>query len=99
MLSQKGKCKSQCGGSETVFVKKEIPWPQNYILGGNLKSRVSYDNLSISQWVSGFATIIRDEKIQMLNNVCLIILQKSWTIVVSLGAKQLRGHMWSWYAG
>ena len=25
MLSQKGKCKSQHGGSETVFVKKEIP--------------------------------------------------------------------------
>ena len=62
MISQKGKCKSQRGGSETVFVKKEIPWPQNYILGGSTKSRVSYDNLSISQWVSGFASIIRDEK-------------------------------------
>ena len=62
MLSHKGKCKSQRGGSETVFVKKEIPWPQNYILGGSSKNRVSYDNLSISQWVSGFASIIRDEK-------------------------------------
>ena len=62
MISQKGKCKSQHGGSETVFVKKEIPWPQNYILGGSTKSRVSYDNLSISQWVSGFASIIRDKK-------------------------------------
>ena len=34
----------------------------NYILGGNSKFRVSYDSLSISRWVSGFATIIRDEK-------------------------------------
>ena len=31
-------------------------------LGGSNKGKVSYDNLSISQWVSGFATIIRDEK-------------------------------------
>ena len=48
--------------SETVFVKCAVPWPQNVILGGSNKSRVSYDSLSISQWVSGFATIIRDEK-------------------------------------
>ena len=62
MISQKGKCKSQRGGSETAFVKNEIPWPQNYILGGSSKCRVSYDNLSISQWDSGFVTIIRDGK-------------------------------------
>ena len=58
----KGKLKSQRGGSETVFVKREVPWPQNFILGGSTKSRVSYDSLSISQWVSGFATIIKDEE-------------------------------------
>ena len=61
-ISDKGKCKSQGGGSETVFVKHEVPGPQNVILGGSNKSRVSYDSLSISQWVSGFATIICDEK-------------------------------------
>ena len=33
--SEKGKLKSQRGGSETVFVKKEVPWPQNYILRGS----------------------------------------------------------------
>ena len=37
---------------EDVFIIKEIPWPQNYILGGTSKSRVSYDRLSIFQWVS-----------------------------------------------
>ena len=61
-ISDKGKCKSQRGGGETVFVKHEVPWPQNIILGGSNKSRVSYDSLSMSQWVSGFTTIIRDEK-------------------------------------
>ena len=61
-ITEKGKCKSQRGGSETVFVKQQVPWTQNCILGGSNKSRVSYDSLSISQWVSGFATIIHDEK-------------------------------------
>ena len=60
--TEKGKLKSQRGGSETVFVKKEVPWPQNFILGGSNKSRLSYGSLSISQWVSDFATIIKDEK-------------------------------------
>ena len=59
---EKGKLKSQRGGSETVYVKREIPWPQNFILGGSTRARVSYDSLSIGQWVSGFATIIKDEK-------------------------------------
>ena len=48
-ISDKGKYKSQRGGSETVFVKQEVPWPQNVILGCSNKSRVSYDNLSISK--------------------------------------------------
>ena len=33
-ISDKGKCKSQRGGSETVFVEHNVPWPQNVILGG-----------------------------------------------------------------
>ena len=60
-ISDQGKYKSQRGGSQTVLVKHEVAWPHNAILGGSSKSRVSYDSLSISQWVSGFATIIRDE--------------------------------------
>ena len=63
---EKGKLKSQRGGSETVYVKREIPWPQNFILGGSTRTRVSYDSLSIGQWVSGFATIIKDEKDQKI---------------------------------
>ena len=60
-LTDKGKFKSQRGGSETVWVKKEVPWPQNHILSGSNKSRISYDALSISQWVAGFSCIIREE--------------------------------------
>ena len=34
-------------------------------------------------------------KNQMVNSVCLITLQRSWTIVTILGGKQLRRHMLS----
>ena len=37
-ISDKGKCKSQRGGNETVFVKQEVSWPQNVILGAINKS-------------------------------------------------------------
>ena len=33
-INESGKFKSNRGGLENVYVKKEIPWPQNYILGG-----------------------------------------------------------------
>ena len=60
-LNESGKLKSQRGGNDTVFVKRQVPWPQNFVLGGNNKSRISYDNLSWCQWVSGFAMIAREE--------------------------------------
>ena len=52
-LNESGKLKSQRGGIDTVFVKRQVPWPQNFVLGGSNKSRISYDNLSWCQWVSG----------------------------------------------
>ena len=60
-MHPQGKFKSQRGGSDTYWCKKEVPWPQNHILSGTSKPRVTYDNLSMAQWVSGFCAIIRDE--------------------------------------
>ena len=48
-LNESGKFKSQRGGSENIWVKKQVAWPQNFILGGNNKSRVSYDSLNLCQ--------------------------------------------------
>ena len=58
---EKGKFKSQRGGSETIWVNHEIAWPHNFVLNGNSNNTVTYDSLSLSPWVSGFATIITDE--------------------------------------
>ena len=49
------------GGERNRICKKEVPWPHNYVLGGSKKSRVSYDALTLSQWIGGFSQIIREE--------------------------------------
>ena len=64
-----GKFKSQRGGSDTYWCKREVPWPQNHILSGTSKSRVTYDNLSMAQWVAGFCAIIKDESNVQTNNM------------------------------
>ena len=61
-LNEKGTFKSQTGGQEQIFVKRQVPWPQNYVLSGTAKNRVSYDSLSIFQWVCALCNIIREEK-------------------------------------
>ena len=61
-MSNQGKFKSQRGDTkDTVWCEKEVPWPHNYIIAGTNKNRTSYDSLSMSQWVSGFSTIIHEE--------------------------------------
>ena len=52
--------KSQRGG-ETVYVKRCVKWPQNYVLSGPSKARVSYNQPNPFLFVSGFAAQIRDE--------------------------------------
>ena len=61
-LNERGMFKSKRGGNEQVTVQNKIPWPQNHILAGTSKSRVTYDSLTAFQWVSGFCAIIKDEK-------------------------------------
>ena len=55
------KLKSLREGAIDVLVPKRVKWPQEYVLSGNSKERVSYDQLSITQWVAGFGRIIKDE--------------------------------------
>ena len=70
-LNEQGKFKSQRGNNDQVTVKQQIPWPQNYILSGTSKSRVTYDSLSSFQWMAGFSAIIREEKNVKIKNAML----------------------------
>ena len=55
------KLKSQRGGQVEVMVKNRVKWPHEYILSGLNKERVSYDQLSVTQWVAGFGCTMREE--------------------------------------
>ena len=56
------KLKSKRGGPVDVYVKHKVAWPHEAILGGANRSRVTYDQLTLSQWVQGFCKNILDEK-------------------------------------
>ena len=66
-LNEKGTFKSQSCGNEQIFVKRQVPWPQS----GIAKNRVSYDSLTVFQWVSGLCNIIREEKNLKIKNCML----------------------------
>ena len=87
-IAEKGNFKSQRGGSETLFVAKQVPWPQNKVLEGSSKNRVSYDNLSIYQWISGFSTIAREEGNFEVKNQMLDYLSDIMDDILSHGRKQ-----------
>ena len=55
------KLKSQRGGQVEVLVKNRVKWPHEYVLSGLNKERVSYNQLSVTQWVAGFGRTMREE--------------------------------------
>ena len=55
------KIKSKRGGNIDVLVKNKVAWPHEAILGGVNRTRLSYDQLSMSQWVQGFCKNMLDE--------------------------------------
>ena len=43
------------------MIKNRVKWPHEYVLSGLNKERVTYDQLSITQWVAGFGRTIKEE--------------------------------------
>ena len=56
------KIKSQRGGPVDIFVKNRVKWPHEFVLSGPSKERVSYNNLTVLQWVTGFCRTMKEEK-------------------------------------
>ena len=70
-INEQGKFKSQRGNNDQVTVKQQVPWPQNYVLAGTSKTRITYDSLSTFQWMAGVCSIIREEKNTKVKNAML----------------------------
>ena len=49
-----GKIKSQRGEAVDVFVNHKVRLPHKFVLSGQNKDRVSYNQLSPVQWMAGF---------------------------------------------
>ena len=62
------KYKSQRGGAMDVFVKERAKWPHEFALAGSTKDRITYNQLNITQWMSGFCRILRDENCQKIRD-------------------------------
>ena len=60
-IDRTAKVKSKRGGPVEVMVKYKVAWPHEPILGGVNRSRMTYDQLSLSQRVQGFCKNILDE--------------------------------------
>ena len=55
------KIKSHGGGSVYVFVSERVKLHLEFVLAGQKKDRISYDQLSPIQWMAGFYRSIKEE--------------------------------------
>ena len=45
-----------------MTVQHKVAWPHEHILGGHNRQRLSYDQITMSQFVQGFVKNILDEQ-------------------------------------
>ena len=70
-INEQGKFRSQRSNNDQVTAKHQVPRPQNHVLAGTSKARITYDSLSNFQWMAGFLSIIREEKSTEVKNAML----------------------------
>ena len=54
-----------------MYVKQRVKWTHEYVLAGNNKDRVAYNQLNITQWMAGFCRIMKEEKCEETKNSTL----------------------------
>ena len=59
------------GGPVEVLVPNKVKLPHEYVLSGSQKECVSYDQLSVIQWVTGFCRIMGNEQDRTIQNSML----------------------------
>ena len=68
------KIKSKGGGGVEVLVEKKVAWAHESILGGTHRQRISYDQLTLTQFVQGFVRNILDESDENCREQMLVYL-------------------------
>ena len=94
--------KSQRGDAVDVVVCHKVPWPHEHILGGPTRQRVTYDNLSLTQFVHGFVKNVLDEPSQKSREKMLCYLgdlMEDATVFSSANAKVAQSCYVRWRGG
>ena len=65
--------KSARGGDVDVLIKQKVAWPHEAILGGVSRQRLSYDQLSLPQFVQGFVRNMLSESNLEVREKCYSI--------------------------
>ena len=71
-----------------VLVRNHVKWPHEIVLAGSIKECISYDQLTMTQWMAGFCRTMREENDQNLKSHMLNYLIEllddaqdfSWTV-------------------
>ena len=58
------KLKSKRGSPVDVSVQQKVSWPHEHILGGQNRQSLTYDQITMAQFVQGFMKNILDEQTQ-----------------------------------
>ena len=83
----------------TQFLSKGRCHDHKILYWGEIKSRISYDNLSWCQWVSGFAMIAREEHTVDTKNAILDHLSEIMEDTNDFSWQSANQHMLSCYVG
>ena len=51
-----------------MFVRTRVKWPNEFVLSGSSKERISYDQLTMPQWMASFRCTMREETNQNLKD-------------------------------
>ena len=54
-----------------MFVRTWVQWPNEFVLSGSSKECISYDQLTMPQWMAGFCRTMREETNQNLRDQML----------------------------
>ena len=70
-----------------MYVKKKVAWPHEAILGGVNRTRLTYDQLTMAQWVQGFCRNIVDEKDEVIREKMVTYMGILWKMPLILHGK------------
>jgi hypothetical protein len=65
-----------------IAPSRRVPWPQDFVLGRDLTSKLMYKDLNMFQWCEGYANIVEREPDPVISHLMFDRLMRSGTPTV-----------------